>query len=229
MGVPLRDQVAIVTGAAGGLGSAVAARLAADGATVVPVDVDTADVTDSDAVATLVSETAASLGRIDILVNNAGIAGPTAPVVEYPMDAWRAVLDVNLGGVFLCTRACLPHMLARGYGRVVNVSSIAGKDGNANMSAYSASKAAVIAFTKSVAKEVATTGVLVNCVVPAAIDAGLTDSAPPEERELFLSRIPMGRLGRADELAELVAWLASPRCSFSTGATFDLTGGRGTY
>jgi len=229
MGVPLRDQVAIVTGAAGGLGSAVAARLADDGATVVPVDLPATDVTDPDAVAALVAETVGRLGRIDILVNNAGIAGPTAPVVDYPVDAWRAVLEVNLGGVFLCTRACLPHMLERGYGRVVNVSSIAGKDGNAFMSAYSASKAAVIAFTKSVAKEVATSGVLVNCVVPAAIDAGLTDAAPPEERTLFLSRIPMGRLGRADELAELVAWLASPRCSFSTGATFDLTGGRGTY
>ena len=132
-------------------------------------------------------------GRVDVLVNNAGIAGPTAPVASYPPDAWHQVIAVNLIGVFHCTRACLPPMTAAGYGRIVNVASIAGKDGNPEMSACSASKAGVIAFTKSVAKEVARTGVLVNCVVPGVIDADLTDRAPEEERRLFLSRIPMGR------------------------------------
>ena len=168
-------------------------------------------------------------GRIDVLVNNAGIAGPTFPVTDYPPDAWHQVISVNLGGVFHCTRACLPHMIARGYGRIVNIASIAGKDGNPEMSAYSASKAGVIAFTKSVAKEVARTGVLVNCLVPGVIDAGLTDRAPEGERQLFLSRIPMGRMGRPGEVAELVSWLASERCSFSTGAAFDLSGGRAVY
>jgi 3-oxoacyl-[acyl-carrier protein] reductase len=168
-------------------------------------------------------------GRVDVLVNNAGIAGPTAPVAGYPPAAWQRVIAVNLTGVFHCTRACLPVMTAAGYGRIVNIASIAGKDGNPDMSAYSASKGGVIAFTKSVAKEVATTGVLVNCVVPGVIDAGLTDRAPQEERRLFLSRIPMGRMGRPGELAELVSWLASERCSFSTGATYDLSGGRAVY
>ena len=139
------------------------------------------------------------------------------------------MIAVNLTGVFHCIRACLPPMTAQGYGRIVSIASIAGKDGNPDMSAYSASKAGVIAFTKSVAKEVARTGVLVNCVVPGVIDAGLTDKAPEEERGLFLSRIPMGRMGTAAELAELVSWLASERCSFSTGAAFDLSGGRAVY
>jgi 3-oxoacyl-[acyl-carrier protein] reductase len=168
-------------------------------------------------------------GRIDVLVNNAGAAGRTAPVVEYPPDEWRRVIEVNLDGVFHCTRACLPHMLERGAGRVVNVASIAGKEGNPNMAAYSAAKAGVIAFTKSVAKELATTGVLVNCVVPAVIDAGLTHQATEDERALFASRVPMGRMGTPEELAALVAWVASPECSFSTGAAFDLTGGRAVY
>jgi 2-dehydro-3-deoxy-L-rhamnonate dehydrogenase (NAD+) len=232
----LRDRVAIVTGGAGGLGAAIAARLRADGARVVAADITpgegdavTVDVSDPTSAQAMADEVLRRFGRIDILVNNAGIAGPTAPVAELAPEDWRRVVAVNLDGVFHCTRACLPHLVERGWGRIVNVSSIAGRDGNAFMSAYSASKAGVIAFTRSVAKEVATTGVLVNCVVPAALDGGLTDSAPREERELFESRIPMGRLGTPEELAELVAWLCSPRCSFSTGAAFDLSGGRSVH
>ena len=236
--------MAIVTGGAGGLGCAIARRLLADGEQVIIADVRGAadaaatlgggrvatvdvDVTSADSVTRLVDEVIARFQRIDVLVNNAGIAGPTAPITEYPLDAWRQVIAVNLDGVFHCTRACLPHMIANSYGRVVNIASIAGKDPSANMSAYSASKAAVIALTKSAAKELATSGVLVNCVTPGVIDAGLTvNTATPQERALFLSRVPMGRYGRADELAELVSWLASNRCSYTTGAAYDLSGGR---
>ena len=187
------------------------------------------DVTDPDSAAAMCARVLDRWGRVDVLVNNAGIAGPAAPVASYPPEAWHQVIAVNLYGVFHCTRACLPHMTAAGYGRIVNVASITGKDGNPEMSAYSASKAGVIAFTKSAAKEAARTGVLVNCVVPGVIDAGLTDRAPEEERRLFLSRIPMGRMGQPAELAELVSWLASERCSFSTSAAFDLSGGRAVY
>jgi len=231
-------RVAIVTGGSGGLGGAIAARLRADGYRVAIADIDVpegddfavqVDVTDPDSATAMCAQVLDRWGRVDILVNNAGIAGPTAPVTDYPPDAWQRVIMVNLAGVFHCTRACLPPMVAAGYGRVVNIASIAGKDGNPHMSAYSASKAGVIAFTKSVAKEAARTGVLVNCVVPGVIDAGLTDQAPEEERRLFLSRIPMGRMGQPEELAELVSWLASERCSFSTGAAFDLSGGRAVY
>ena len=231
-------RVAIVTGGSGGLGGAIAARLRADGYRVAIADIDVpegddfavqVDVTDPDSATAMCAQVLDRWGRVDILVNNAGIAGPTALVTDYPPDAWQRVIMVNLVGVFHCTRACLPPMVAAGYGRVVSIASIAGKDGNPHMSAYSASKAGVIAFTKSVAKEVARTGVLVNCVVPGVIDAGLTDKAPEEERRLFLSRIPMGRMGQPEELAELVSWLASERCSFSTGAAFDLSGGRAVY
>lgn len=231
-------RVAIVTGGAGGLGRAIAHRLSNDGLQVAVADVEPGsgelmsvqvDVTDLESAAAMCAQVHDRWGRIDVLVNNAGIAGPTSPVIDYPPDAWRRVLEVNLGGVFHCTRSCLPYMIEQGYGRIVNISSIAGKDGNPEMSAYSASKAGVIAFTKSVAKEVARTGVLVNCVVPGVIDAGLTDRAPEDERRLFLSRIPMGRMGRAGELAEMVSWLGSDRCSFSTGAAFDLSGGRAVY
>ena len=237
-------RVAIVTGGAGGLGRAITARLRADGFRVAVADLDPGpvhqavvpgllpvpvDVTEAGSADAMRDQVLGRWGRIDVLVNNAGIAGPTSPVADYPPDAWQRVIAVNLTGVFHCTRACLPVMIAAGYGRIVNVASIAGKDGNPDMSAYSASKAGVVAFTKSVSKEVARTGVLVNCVVPGVIDAGLTARAPEEERRLFLSRIPMGRMGRPDELAELVSWLASERCSFSTGAAFDLSGGRAVY
>lgn len=220
-------SVAIVTGGAGGLGSAIAERLTADGFEVAAADLPEFDVTDAASVDSFVSGVIGRHGRLDALVNAAGIAGPTAPVEDYPLDDWRRVVDVNLTGTFLCLRACLPTMVAAGYGRVVNIASIAGTDGNPGMSAYSASKAGVIALTRSAGKELARSGVLVNCVVAAVFDAGLTHRATDEERETFIGRVPMGRMGRPEELAELVAWLASERCSFSTGAAFDATGGRG--
>jgi NAD(P)-dependent dehydrogenase (short-subunit alcohol dehydrogenase family) len=234
-------RVAVVTGGAGGLGTAIARRLQDDGMTVAAADLDAGsvsvdgalavelDVANPASVDAMVRTVAERLGPIDVLINNAGIAGPSAPLAEYPIEDWHQVLAVNLFGVFHCTRACLPAMIARGYGRIVNIASVAGKDGNADMSAYSASKAGVIALTKSVGKETARTGVLVNCVVPGVMEAGLTVKTTEEERQLFLSRVPMGRMGQPEELAELVSWLASPRCSFSTGAAYDLTGGRAVY
>jgi NAD(P)-dependent dehydrogenase (short-subunit alcohol dehydrogenase family) len=222
-------RVAVVTGAASGFGTAVVARLRGDGLTVVAADLPGLDVTDSGSVDRLVARVLAEHGSLDVLVNNAGVAGPTAPLVDHPPDEWRRVLEVNLTGTFLCTRACLPPMIECGYGRIVNVASIAGKEGNPGMSAYSATKAGVIALTKSVGKELARTGVLVNCVVPAVFDTGLTDGATAEERRRFVSSVPVGRMGRPEELAERVSWLASERCSFSTGASFDLSGGRAVY
>jgi 3-oxoacyl-[acyl-carrier protein] reductase len=222
-------RVAIVTGAAGGFGTAIAERLGEDGFEVVDGDLPELDVTDDRSVAAFVTRVVERHGRVDVLVNNAGVAGPTASVDEYPVDEWGRVLEVNLTGTFVCTQRCVPPMRERGYGRIVNIASIAGKEGNANMSAYSASKAGVIAFTKSVGKELAQSGILVNCVVPAVFGTGLTHAASEEERELFATLVPMGRMGRAEELAELVAWLASERCSFSTGASFDISGGRAVY
>jgi 2-dehydro-3-deoxy-L-rhamnonate dehydrogenase (NAD+) len=222
-------RVAIVTGAAGGVGSAIAKRLREDGFEVCDGDLPELDVTDDASVTAFVTRVVERHGRVDVLVNNAGVAGLTAPVAEYPVDEWRRVLEVNLTGTFVCTRRCIPPMRERGYGRIVNIASIAGKEGNANMAAYSASKAGVIALTKSAGKELARSGILVNCVVPAVFDTGLTHAASAAERELFASHVPLGRMGRPEELAELVAWLASDRCSFSTGATFDVSGGRAVY
>jgi 2-dehydro-3-deoxy-L-rhamnonate dehydrogenase (NAD+) len=222
-------RVAIVTGGAGGFGTTIAERLRLDGLEVVAVDLPELDVTDPESVDRLVADVLSRYGSVDVLVNNAGVAGPTAAVADYPLEEWRRVVDVNLTGTFLCTRRCILPMLESGYGRIVNIASIAGKEGNANMSAYSASKAGVIALTKSAGKELARTGILVNCIVPAVFDAGLTHRAPPEERAGFAARVPMGRMGRPEELAELVAWLASDRCSFSTGASFDISGGRAVY
>jgi 3-oxoacyl-[acyl-carrier protein] reductase len=237
------SQQALVTGGEGGLGRAIVSRLLADGMRVVSADLRTdsvgtederrctlaVDVTDAQSVESLIASVRERWGTVTVLVNNAGIAGPSAAVADYPPEEWRRVLDVNLTGSFHCMRACLPAMIAAGYGRIVNVASIAGKEGNPWMSAYSASKAGVIALTKSAAKETAATGVLVNCVVPGVIESGLTEAATDEERRLFVSRVPMGRMGRAEELAELVSWLASERCSFSTGAAYDLSGGRAVY
>jgi 3-oxoacyl-[acyl-carrier protein] reductase len=234
-------RVAIVTGGAGGLGSAIVRRLLDDGLRVAVADLapedpgsDAAmavavDVADPASVDSMVAAVHGRFGNVDVLVNNAGIAGPSAPVHEYPVEDWRRVLEINLGGAFHCTRACLPDMIESGWGRIVNIASIAGKDGNPDMAAYSASKAGLIALTKSAGKENARTGVLINCVVPGVIEAGLTAKTTDEERELFLSRVPMGRMGKPEELAELVSWLASERCSFSTGATYDLSGGRAVY
>ena len=187
------------------------------------------DVTDPASVEAARDRTVAEAGRIDILVNNAGIAGPTVKTWDYPVEDWRRVLDIDLTGVFLCCRSVSPHMMANGWGRIVNIASVAGKEGNPNAVAYSAAKAGVIALTKSLGKELAETGVLVNCVTPAVIVTDILKQVSQQHIDYMLSKIPMGRFGKVEEAAALVAWLASEDCSFSTGATFDLSGGRATY
>lgn len=223
-------RTAVVTGGASGLGRASAERLAADGVRVVTLDIAAGadivvDVTDALAVAAA----AERIGPADILVNSAGIIGPSKPLWEITDEEWAATLTVNVTGTFHLCRALVPPMAARGWGRVVNVASMAGKDGNPQMSAYSASKAAVIALTKSLGKELATTGVLVNAIAPAVIDTPMISATSAGVLAHLTSLIPMQRLGRAAEVAELVAWLASDRCSFSTGAVYDISGGRATY
>jgi 3-oxoacyl-[acyl-carrier protein] reductase len=221
---------ALVTGAGRGLGAAAADRLADDGIEVVRVDVSGAcdvvlDITDDAAVA----DAAATVGPIDILVNSAGIVGPNTPLVSTTSAQWRSVLDVNVVGTVAMMRAFVPGMVDRGWGRVVNLASMAGKDGNPNLSIYSASKAAVIGLTKSAGKELATTGVLVNAIAPAVIATPMNEDTAPDVLAHITNLIPMKRVGRADEVAELIAWLASDRVSFSTGAVYDISGGRATY
>ncbi len=184
------------------------------------------DVAQQPSVAAAVQATLQQAGRIDALVNSAGITGPNTKVWDYPVDAWRQVMDVNLTGLFICCREVVPHMRERNYGRIVNIASVAGKDGNPNASAYSASKAGVMALTKSLGKELADTGVRVNCVTPAAVKTAIFDQMTPEHIAFMLSKIPMGRFGTPDEVAALVGWLCTEDCSFSTGAVFDLSGGR---
>jgi 3-oxoacyl-[acyl-carrier protein] reductase len=243
----LEGKRAVVTGAGAGLGLAIAERLAASGARVALWDRDaanldrvaatlgsaaqavTVDVSSESAIASGLAQTLAQLGGIDVLVNNAGISGPNMPTWEYPVEDWRRVLDINLTGVFLCCRAVVPHMVASGYGRIVNVASVAGKEGNPNAPAYSASKAGVIALTKSLGKELARNGVIVNCVTPAAVRTSIFDQMSEEHVQFMLSKIPMGRFGQVEEVAALVGWLCTEECSFSTGAVFDLSGGRATY
>jgi 3-oxoacyl-[acyl-carrier protein] reductase len=174
-------------------------------------------------------ETLGSIGRIDALVCSAGITGPNTTVWEYPVADWKQVLDINLTGVFLCNRAVVPQMQKNGYGRIVNIASIAGKEGNPNASAYSASKAGVISLTKSLGKELAKTGIRVNCVTPAAVKTGMFSQMTQAHIDFMLSKIPMGRFGEVEEIASLVGWLCTEDCSFSTGAVFDLSGGRATY
>jgi 3-oxoacyl-[acyl-carrier protein] reductase len=248
--VSLNERVAIVTGAAKGIGAAIAERLAREGATVAIADVDEAgagresdritaaggqafalrvDVSDPTSTRAMVETVVERAGRLDILVNNAGINGPTVPVVEVSVEEWRRVLSIDLDGVFYCCKFAAPHLVRRGYGRIVNIASIAGKEGNPNHSPYSTAKAGVIGFTKSLGKELATTGVLVNCVAPALIDTDLTRGVSKEMVRYLVGRVPMGRMGQAQEVAALVAWLCSPECSFNTGAVFDLSGGRATY
>jgi 3-oxoacyl-[acyl-carrier protein] reductase len=187
------------------------------------------EVSDPAADSEAAARTRAALGGVDILVTSAGITGATVPVHEFPLESWRRVLDINLTGVFLCCRAVVPMMLEGGYGRIVNVASVAGKEGNPNASAYSASKAGVIGLTKSLGKELATRGVLVNCITPATFESPILDQLPQSQIDYMRSKIPMGRLGRAEESAAVVCWLASEECSFSTAATFDTSGGRTTF
>ena len=242
-----KDRTAAVTGGAAGIGLAVARRLAASGARVALWDRDekmladakaaigggtlafALDVTDADAVQRVTQSTAAALGGIDALVCSAGITGPNVPLAEYPVDAWKQVFDVNVHGVFLCNRAVVPVMRNKDYGRIVNIASVAGKEGNPNASAYSASKAAVIGLTKSLGKELARTGIRANCVTPAAVRTAIFDQMSQQHIDFMLGKIPLGRFGTVDEIAAMVCWLASEDCSFSTGAVFDLSGGRATY
>lgn len=221
---------ALVTGGASGLGAATAERLRSDGLEVVTVDRagdanELLDVTDRAAV----SELARRVGPVDVLVNSAGIVGPNAPLIETDLDDWRRTLDVNVIGTVAMMQAVIPGMIAAGWGRIVNFASMAGKDGNPNLGAYSASKAAVIALTKSAGKELATTGVIVNAIAPAVIATPMNDSTAPEVLAHITSLIPMKRVGEPQEVAELVSWLASDRVSFSTGAVYDISGGRATY
>ena len=235
----LDGRVAVVTGGGKGIGRAIAERLAAGGATVESWDLEPGaddfgpvrqpDVSDLAAVEAIAAESLAAQGRIDILVNNAGIAGPTVPLADYDPAAWRRVVEVDLFGVYHCCRAVVPAMRAAGYGRIVNIASLAGKEGTPNASAYSAVKAGVIALTKSLGKELAGSGVLVNCIAPAAIETDILAQMTEAHVATMVAKSPMGRLGTAEEAAELVAWLASEACSFNTSAVFDLSGGRATY
>ncbi|MET3914381.1 NAD(P)-dependent dehydrogenase (short-subunit alcohol dehydrogenase family) [Variovorax sp. OAS795] len=238
---------AVVTGGAAGLGFGIAERLIASGGSVTLWDRDEAaaaaacsalgakafavkvDVAQQPSVAAAVAATLAHAPRIDALVNSAGITGPNVKLWDYPADDWRQVMDVNINGVFLCCREVVAQMRTQGYGRIVNIASVAGKEGNPNASAYSASKAAVIALTKSLGKELADTGVRVNCVTPAAVKTAIFDQMTPEHIAFMLSKIPMGRFGTVEEIAAMVCWLCTEDCSFSTGAVFDLSGGRSTY
>lgn len=239
-------RTAIVTGGARGIGLACAAKITAGGGRVALWDRDlerarqsaaalkgaiavSVDVTSEKSVAEALAATEKDLAVPDILVASAGITGPNTTVVNYPVDAWRQVIDINLTGVFLCNRAVAAGMSKRGWGRIVNIASVAGKEGNPNASAYSASKAGVIGLTKSLGKELATTGVLVNCVAPAVVKTELFSQMTEQHIQYMLSKIPMNRFGEVEEVAEMVAWLASPLCTFATGSTFDLSGGRATY
>jgi 3-oxoacyl-[acyl-carrier protein] reductase len=227
-----KGRTAVVTGGMQGIGAAIAKRLEASGARVAIWDLDRADKVDVSNPASVDQAAARALqqlGRIDVLVNNAGIAGMNKPTVDYPVEEWERVLRVNLTSQFLCCRAVAPHMVKAKYGRIVNIASIAGKEGNPNAVAYSASKAGVISLTKSLGKELAQTGVLVNCVTPAAAKTAIFDQMTQQHIDYMLSKIPMNRFVQVDEVAALVCWLASEDCSFSTGAVFDISGGRATY
>ncbi|TFW10870.1 SDR family oxidoreductase [Brevundimonas intermedia] len=239
-------RTAVVTGGASGLGKASAARIVAEGGKVVLWDLNAdalkaaaeevgathvvaLDVSDADAVAAAAEDSNKALGHIDILVASAGITGATVPVHEFPIDSWKRVVDINLNGVFYCSRAVVPFMLANGYGRIVNVASVAGKEGNPNASAYSASKAGVIGFTKSLGKELAGKGVIANALTPATFESPILAQMPQSQVDYMRSKIPMGRLGEVDESAAMVCFMASEECSFTTASTFDTSGGRTTY
>ena len=226
------NRRAVITGGASGIGAAVAKRIEAEGGTVVIWDVNggiKTDISNYASVENALAQTVQAIGGVDILVNSAGITGPTAPLAEFPVDEWQRVMAINLNGAFHTNRAVVPLMTAQNYGRIVNIASIAGKEGNPNASAYSASKAGVIGMTKSLGKELATANITINCVTPAAVRTPIFDQMPQSHIDFMLSKIPMGRLGTVDEVASLILWLASEECSFSTGAVFDVSGGRATY
>jgi 3-oxoacyl-[acyl-carrier protein] reductase len=242
--IDLRNRVAIVTGGARGIGYACAERLIAGGARPALWDIDgaetaaarlkgalacTVDVTDEASIVAALAETERRLGPVDILIASAGITGPNTTVAQYSAAAWRQVIEIDLTGVFLCCRAVVPGMQQRNYGRIVNIASIAGKEGNPNASAYSAAKAGVIALTKSLGKELAQTGIRVNCVTPAAVKTEMFAQMTQQHIDYMLSKIPMNRFGLVEEIAAMIAWLASEECSFTTGGVFDLSGGRATY
>ena len=239
-------RTAIVTGGASGLGEEVARRIAAEGGKVAlwdvhaqrlaeaadrtgAVHVEALDVADPAAVAAAAVATAAALGKIDILICSAGITGATVPVQDFPIDSWQRVIDINLNGLFYCCRAVIPHLVANGYGRIVNIASVAGKEGNPNASAYSASKAGVIGFTKSLGKELATQGVIANSLTPATFESPILEQLPQSQVDYMRSKIPMGRLGLVQESAAMVCFMASEECSFTTASTFDTSGGRTTF
>jgi 3-oxoacyl-[acyl-carrier protein] reductase len=247
--IDLTQQSAIVTGGARGIGFAIARRLLQSGAAVTLWDRDTAalkeaiallsdlgkvyavtvDITDEKSVQDAADSTLKQAGSISILVNNAGIAGNNAKTWELDVADWKRVVDLNLTGVFLCCRAVVPHLLKNGYGRIVSIASIAGKEGNPNASHYSASKAGVIGLTKSLGKELAQNNICVNCITPAVIETDILKQCTPQHVAYMLSKIPMNRFGKVEEAAAMVAWLSSADCSFSTGGVFDLSGGRATY
>ena len=237
---------AIVTGAASGLGKAVAARIVAEGGQVVLWDLNAdaldaaqaetgavavfaLDVSDHAAVAAAAKASHEALGKIDILVNSAGITGATVPVWEFPLDSWLKVMDINLNGTFYCCREVIPFLLDNGYGRIVNLASVAGKEGNPNASAYSASKAGVIGLTKSLGKELATKGIIANALTPATFESPILAQLPPSQVDYMRGKIPMARLGEVDESAAMVCFMASEECSFTTASVFDTSGGRTTY
>ncbi len=239
-------RTAIITGGASGLGKAVAKRIVSEGGTVALWDLnaDALAVAAADVGAThfvalnvaqleeveaALTESHAALGKVDVLVCSAGITGATAPVHEYPVESWQNVMRVNVDGVFYCNRTIVPLMLAQGYGRIVNVASVAGKEGNPNASAYSASKAAVIGFTKSLGKELAGKGIIANAITPATFESPILAQLPQSQVDYMRSKIPMGRLGEVDESAAMVCFMASEECSFTTAATFDTSGGRTTF
>jgi 2-dehydro-3-deoxy-L-rhamnonate dehydrogenase (NAD+) len=240
----LNDRHAVITGGGAGLGFAIARRMLASGARITLWDRDPGALAEAAAAlgagvqtvtvdvsqhASVVQAVARTAQPVDALVNCAGVTGPNVKVWDYPPEQWRQVMDVNLHGLFYCCREIVPVMRARNWGRIVNIASVAGKDGNPNASAYSASKAAVIALTKSLGKELADTGIRVNCVTPAAVKTAIFEQMTPEHIQFMLSKIPMGRFGTPEEVAAMVSWLCTEDCSFSTGAVFDLSGGRSTY
>ncbi len=250
--IDLSGRAAVVTGGAAGLGLGIAKRLVESGADTCIWDVNedglaaavkelsaaadgakvtgrAADISDNSAVEAAFAGSVGDLGKVDIVVNNAGISGPNITSWEYPIDAWDKVVDINLSGTFYVSRTAIPHMLENGYGRIVNVASIAGKEGNPKAPAYSATKAGVIGLTKALGKELAQTNVMVNCVTPAAVRTAIFDQMTQEHIDFMLSKIPMNRFGLVEEIAAMVAWLASEECSFATGGVFDVSGGRATY